>query len=122
MPGSHLTRAVRYCSIKVLRTLIDHGAYASQSAALQVAVEANRVEVLPVLLEYDAEVNQRLDVPLDRKLLFRADEEGLHNRDSECPLHAAVRTRNYDALRWLLENGTDVDIRDCYWYTAYDWA
>lgn len=76
--GVGLTAAAAHAPLEVVKLLIQYGAIAPQSGALQVAVGANRIEVLDVLLEHGVDVNERLQEPLDHSTESEAKrEEGI---------------------------------------------
>jgi ankyrin repeat protein len=104
----YLSAAAQYSPVDTTKLLIHYGAKVPQSGALQTAVEANRVEVLEVLLEHDADVNERLVEIND--MMIDADEEVQYL--SETPLHHGVRAKAYKATAWLLKHGADKSIQD----------
>jgi ankyrin repeat protein len=119
-PGSYLTTAAKFSPLEVTRILIQHGAQVRQSGAIQAAVEANRVEVLEVLLEYGADVNERLESPT--RYISVRDLEKLQYHLSVTPLHLAVQAKAYEAAVWLLKNGADKSIKDSRNQSAADLA
>jgi ankyrin repeat protein len=104
----YLSAAAQYSPVDISKLLIQYGAQVPQSGALQSSMEANRVEVLEVLLEHGADVNERLVEIWD--MMIDADEEAQHL--SETPLHYGVRARAYEATVWLLQHGADKRIQD----------
>jgi ankyrin repeat protein len=114
----YLSAAAQYSPVDITKLLIHYGAKVPQSGALQTAVEANRVEILEVLLEHGADVNERLVEIWD--MMIDADEEVQHL--SETPLHYGVRAKAYEATAWLLQHGADKSIHDARNKSPADYA
>jgi ankyrin repeat protein len=115
-PGSHLTAAAKFSPAEVTMLLIQYGAKVPQSGALQAAVEANRLEVIEMLVAWGAGVNERLQEPT----LHSNDPEKIEQHLSETPLHIAVREKAYEAAAWLLQDGASRNIQDSHHQSAAD--
>jgi hypothetical protein len=83
-------------------------------------VGTNRIGVLDLVLEHGADVNERLQKPLDHSTEPDAKQE----EASETPLHRAVKKKKAKPpMRWLLIiNGADMNIKDCLGRSALDLA
>ncbi|ORY03130.1 ankyrin repeat-containing domain protein [Clohesyomyces aquaticus] len=59
-PGAYLQDAVRRSSLEVIELLLQHGARIEQSSAMHRAAEKGRIDVMELLLERGADVNEQL--------------------------------------------------------------
>ncbi|PLB54005.1 ankyrin [Aspergillus steynii IBT 23096] len=114
------SQAGRFASVETLRLLAAYGANFACSNALQRAAEyrlKGRMEVMEWLLdEAGFPINQR-EFEWDPDM-FR-DWQG--NRLGAA-LHFAVLSNSPERVRFLLERGSDINLRDPYGETARDWA
>ena len=115
--------------------MLDHGAQVEQSSAIHRAAETGRIDVLRLLVEYGADVNERLnknDPGNSSKIRTRMKEEYGITSDTldypkewwrdETPLHFSVLFRQVEATAWLVERGADANIKDSEGWTARDMA
>ncbi|MCJ1396619.1 hypothetical protein MMC18_009510 [Xylographa bjoerkii] len=91
-------------SIATVEVLLDHGAVLKGSLALQLAAGAGRVEMMEFLVGRGADVNE--NVAREGVL------EDLMERELGTALHFAAGRREAASVRWLLERGADVGVRD----------
>ena len=105
--GHYLRQSVKSSSLEITRTLLQHGARTQGSGAIQEAAKLGRVDVLGLLLNYGADVNERLSA--DVGFLIR---DKRHQQASESPLHIAVLHDQIYSVRWLLAHGADPNITD----------
>ena len=105
--GHYLRQSVKSSSLEITKTLLQHGARTQVSGAIQEAAKLGRVDVLDLLLNYGADVNETL--PADVGFLIH---DKRHQQASESPLHIAVLHDQIHSVRWLLAHGADPNITD----------
>ena len=144
--------AIRSGKEKLLKLLLKHGADVSGEKGLRYLIEAflnypersNYNEIIRLLLSHGANINERDSkqrTPLMRTVdpLFEGLEERLllmlkygadvnaQDEKGRTPLMYALRTYNRrrkenNVVPLLIENGTDLALRDIYGFTASDYA
>ena len=113
-PGYYLRMSVRVSTnLEDMEALLQHGAQIKHSGAIQEAARLGRVDALQLLLNYGADVNERL--PKDVGFLERKKR---YQHASETPLHVAVLNNKVEIMRWLLTHGADAGIEDLQGRTA----
>lgn len=105
--GHHLRQSVRCSSLEITKALLQNGPRAEHSGATQEAARLGRLDVLDVLHEYQADLNETL--PADVGFLIR---DKRHQQASETPLHIAVLYDQVDIVRWLLACCADATSKD----------
>ncbi|PLB54802.1 putative hspc200 [Aspergillus steynii IBT 23096] len=113
-----LSYAVEEASLPTLRLLLDRGGDVHKGQLLHHAVErqTNIIEVLGMLLERGAPLNSKMyekHYPSWRLYYFM----GLRT-----PLHKAAELGKADVVRYLVDQGADVGIKDARDRSAMDWA
>lgn len=99
-PGFHLYSAIeRQKPLEMVRLLLDHGAQIAGSGAVVAAAEAGRLDVLYLLQERGADLNE----PLGDNIIY--SREYGEERAKERPLDAARRKGQESVVTWLLNNG-----------------
>ena len=144
--------AIRSGQEKLLELLLKHGADVSGEKGLRYLIEAflnypkrsNYNEIIRLLLSHGANINERDSkqrTPLMRTVdpIFRDSEERLllmlkygadvnaQDEKGRTPLMYALRAYNRgrkenNVVPLLIENGTDLTLRDIYGFTASDYA
>lgn len=105
--GHHLRQSIRCSSLEITKALLQHGARAEHSGAIQEAARLGRLDVLELLHEFQADMNETL--PADVGFLIR---DKRHQQASETPLHTAVLHDQIDAARLLMAHGADMSLED----------
>ena len=105
--GHYLRQSVKSSSSEIIKTLLQHGARIQFSGAIQEAAKLGRVDVLELLLNSGADVNETL--PADVGFLIR---DKRYQQASESPLHVAALHAQICSIRWLLAHGADPNIAD----------
>jgi ankyrin repeat protein len=72
-------------------------------------VACNRIDLLDLLLEHGADVDERLLEPLTHS----AESKPKREEASETPPHRAVKKRATPTVQWLVNHGADTSIQDC---------
>jgi ankyrin repeat protein len=134
-PGHHLYEATRHSSLEVVKLLLKHGAVIRQSGAFHLAAEKARTDVMKMLLDYGAEINEQLwehnlnsssSSRTKLKKSFGITSNVLtdrHNRWShETPLHMSVLYQKVEATIWLVNHGADASVKDSRGWSAKDMA
>lgn len=109
-----LEMAAKVASPAVVELLLEHGATWKNRAALHYAAMDNRVDVAAVLLRHGQDVNAVSD-----------DEEipaSYYERGWGTALHEAARNGHEQMIRFLLEHGIDVSLKDNHGKTAWEVA
>ena len=105
--GHYLRQSVKSSSLEITKTLLQHGARIQSSGAVQQAAKLGRVDVLELLLNNGADINETL--PADVGFLVRDQR---YQQASESPLHIAALHDQISSVRWLLAHGADPNITD----------
>lgn len=113
-----LSYAVEQASLPTIKLLLDRGGDVHKGELLHHAVEcqADTIEVLGMLLERGAPLNSKMyekHYPSWRLYYFM----GLGTA-----LHKAAELGNADVVRYLVDQGADVSIKDVTNRSAMDWA
>jgi ankyrin repeat protein len=146
-PFTYLTKAVQHASLKSIELLIKHGARVEQSGAMHTAAEDGRLDVMNLLLEHGANVNEQLTENLSYSASYRArkkKEKGIISDvtdalvyrarkkpegvvisnvrnlgwSRETPLHYSVLDCQVEATKWLIQHGADAEIEDSKGWSA----
>jgi hypothetical protein len=98
-PGYLLFSAAWSASSEITERLLQHGAMISGSGAPRMAASKGRLDVLEILVKYGADL-----------------DEYFHETDvvgpGGTPLHMAVRHKQPEAVKWLLEHNADLKVRN----------
>jgi hypothetical protein len=105
-PGRQLITACKIAPLGVVELLLVYGAQVKQSGAIQAAVSADRVDVLELLKQYGADVDEFPKFAWEDIY----DRQAEQSQKQETPLHIAIRKNAKKALKWLLENGADTEL------------
>ena len=105
--GHYLRQSVKSSSLDITKTLLHHGARIQFSGAIQEAAKLGRVDVLELLLNNGADVNETL--PADVGFLIH---DKRYQQASESPLHIAALHDQIYSVKWLLAHGADPNITD----------
>ena len=105
-PGHHLQLAAKKFSPEIASILLQNGAKVGETGATHKAAEVGDVELLNVLVNHGADVNETLDSRLG--FLGRPGSDAAWNRASETPLDVAINHGHGDAANWLREHGARV--------------
>jgi hypothetical protein len=90
--GVLLCNASRYASCEMVRCLLNHGAVIKKSNALRGAAKYGRIDVLEVLLQYGADLDESSE---------RKDQDG----PAGTAFHVAAANGQAEAARWLMTHG-----------------
>ena len=113
-PGHYLRTSVRRSTnLEDLEALLQHGAQIKHSGAIREAALLGRVDALELLLNYGADINERL--PADVGFLERNKRD---QHASQTPLHIAVLKNQVDVVGRLLDHEADARIKDLQGRTA----
>lgn len=112
--GTPLEKAASSSSIPIISALLDAGGKLEGSAAFSMAAANGRIDVLKVLLDRGASINE---VPNPDLMLNQTDFDEVKNG-----LCAAAERDNDDVVRFLLERGADVSVKDGKGMTALEIA
>ena len=105
--GHYLRQSVKSSSSEIIKTLLQHGARIQFSGAIQEAAKLGRVDVLELLLNSGADVNETLHADVGFLIRDKRDQQA-----SESPLHVAALHAQIYSIRWLLAHGADPNIAD----------
>jgi ankyrin repeat protein len=121
--------------LEEVKLLLEHGAKVEQSNAMHRAAEKGRIDVLTLLFQYGADVNEQQhdhDPGNSSKIRTRMKKEYSITSDTldypkewwrdETPLHFSVLFRQVEATAWLVERGADANIKGSEGWTARDMA
>jgi ankyrin repeat protein len=146
-PLTYLEEAVRYGNLENIKMLLQHGARIAQSGAMHAAAQRSRLEVMNLLVEQGADVNEQLTENLGFSasnragkkkekgiisgvtvaLIYRARKKpedvvisNVHNAtwSHETPLHYSVLDCQVEATKWLVQHGANADIEDSQVWSA----
>ncbi|KAF2468325.1 ankyrin [Lindgomyces ingoldianus] len=106
-PGYLLYVACWQACREIVECLLEHGAVITGSEATRVAANRGRIDILEVLLQYGANLNECFT------------QEGI-NGPPGTALHAAVASRQVATVEWLLQHGADASLRNIEGKTAGD--
>jgi len=109
-PGYCLYMATWMASVNIIGYLLDHGAIITGSGAIHKAAEKGRIDVLEMLLQHGADLNENWHGQLTA---------GQGSRGGT-PLHMAVSHDQVQTVKWLLDHGADSNIRNEDGKTAVD--
>ena len=99
-----LELAAKVASPAVVERLLQHGATWENRAALHYAAMDDRVDVARVLVQHGQDVNA---VPNDEEI-----PAGYYERGWGTALHEAARRGHEQMVRFLLDSGIDVALKD----------
>ena len=105
--GHYLRQSARSASLEMTKALLEHGAKIKYSGAIQEAARLGRLDVLELLSEYGADLDETL--PVNVGFLIHDKRMQLA---SQTPLHITILHGQVDAARWLVEHGADCAIED----------
>ena len=125
---------------KVCQALVQAGAYVdardiNENTPLHLAAKSleDKSEICKVLIEAGANVNARngsqssplhlaVNVKVCQELVQAGANVNAKTIYEETPLHLAVMDRNLSIMKYLLENGAQIDPKDTDGKTPFDWA
>ncbi|KAJ5675422.1 hypothetical protein N7462_008319 [Penicillium macrosclerotiorum] len=112
-----LSYAVQLASMSVIRLMLERGGDLLKGQLLQYCVyrEDDVIDVLSLLLEKGAPINATMSK--DRLTFVRWWVYGLGTA-----LHIAVQLGKFDVIRYLMESGADMNVKDALGRTALELA
>ena len=111
--NSSIAMAAQDASLNVLKELIKYDAHVRDSNAIVLAAENGRSDVIKLLLEHGADIDEigvkDLTDPRTKKRMGT-------------PLHKAIGNRHIETIKLLLKHGADVERCDYQGRTSLQWA
>lgn len=108
-----LAAVAELASVEMAALLVENGAHVKGSGAIVMAAEEGKLKMVEILLENGADIDEiGIEHPTDER----------YREDMGSALHRAVNGGHRDVVRFLIEKGADVGLKDLLGRTPMDLA